>query len=117
MNFRIRDARKKCGLNQKELASKLGIANTTLSGYETGASDPGSDMLVRIADICDCTVDFLLNNDKHISVTEEEDLIHAFSRLYAALNDIGKQIVRDTLSSVERAGLVLTTPVPRPEEE
>lgn len=65
MNFRIREARKKAGLTQKELADLLGVKNTTLSGYELGDSDPKSETLIRIADICGCSVDYLLCNDRY----------------------------------------------------
>lgn len=60
MTFRIREARIAAGLTQDQLAKKLGIRNTTLSGYETGVHDPKSNMLAEIAGICGVTVDFLL---------------------------------------------------------
>lgn len=59
--FRIREAREQCGLTQAALAEQLGINGVTLSGYETGKHDPKSDTLVKIAQICNVTVDFLLD--------------------------------------------------------
>ena len=60
MDFKIKEARQLAGISQKELAAQMGISPGTLSGYETGAHDPKSDGLLRIADICGVTVDFLL---------------------------------------------------------
>ena len=60
MKFWIKEARQFAGLAQKDLAKKLGIAPTTLSGYESGAHDPKSELLTKIADICGVSVDYLL---------------------------------------------------------
>jgi len=46
------------------LAEKLGINGVTLSGYENGKHDPKSDTLVKIAQICDVTVDYLLGREQ-----------------------------------------------------
>lgn len=36
IGYRIQIAREQCGMNQKELAEKLGISQSTLSNYEKG---------------------------------------------------------------------------------
>ena len=58
--FRIKEARERVGLTQKELADSLGIKPSTFNGYEKGTHDPKSDILMAIADKCGVTVDFLL---------------------------------------------------------
>lgn len=60
MKLRIREARIHAGFTQKELADKLGVALTTLSGYETGRSDPKTEYLIPISILCNTTVDFLI---------------------------------------------------------
>lgn len=60
MEFRIKEARERVGLSQKDLAKALNIKPTTFNGYETGAHDPKSDVLVAIAKACNTSVDFLL---------------------------------------------------------
>lgn len=60
MNFRIKEARERKGLSQKELALSLGIKPTTFNGYEKGTHDPKSEILTMIAKKCDTTVDYLL---------------------------------------------------------
>lgn len=60
MESRIRAARERVGLSQKELALALHIKPTTFNGYETGAHDPKSEVLAGIARVCDTSVDFLL---------------------------------------------------------
>lgn len=51
--------RKEKGLTQKELAKLIGISQTTLSGYETGYSNPIYDVIKDIANICDYDIKFI----------------------------------------------------------
>ena len=59
---RIRQMRTAAGFNQSELAEKLGISQTTLSGYETGYSMPNYDMVERLAALCEFELVFLDKN-------------------------------------------------------
>lgn len=61
--LKIRDARIKAGLTQKELAEQLGVAVGTLSDYENNKHSPDPDRLNEIADTCSVTVDFLLGRE------------------------------------------------------
>ena len=63
MEFQIRKAREKAGFSQKELAEIVGVKPTTFNGYESGKHDPKSDLLVKIANACGVTVDYLLDVD------------------------------------------------------
>lgn len=54
------------GLKQSELAEKLNIATTTLSGYETNYSNPKFEMIEEFANSCD--YDIIFRNRK----TKEE---------------------------------------------
>lgn len=60
MSTRIADARKSIGMTQKALAEKLGIAASTLNGYEKGNHKPDSEILIAVSNITGCTVDYLL---------------------------------------------------------
>ena len=46
---RIKEARKKAGLTQKELAAKLGIAYQTLAQWENDLRNPKRETLQKIA--------------------------------------------------------------------
>lgn len=60
MSTRIADARKSIGMTQKALAKELGIAASTLNGYEKGNHKPDSEILIAVSNITGCTVDYLL---------------------------------------------------------
>ena len=62
---RVKEARTNAGLKQNELADRLKIGKSTISEWEKQIRDPKSDMLMKIADICGCTVDYLLLNDRY----------------------------------------------------
>lgn len=57
---RLIDARTALGYNRKDFASALGIPYRTVTNYENGAREPGSDYISKVADFCNCTTDWLL---------------------------------------------------------
>lgn len=57
---RLKYMRKKASLTQKEIASKLNIQRVTYSHYETGRSQPSIDTLILLANIFDCSIDYLV---------------------------------------------------------
>ena len=56
----LRNLRKSKGLSQEELALKLNVVRQTISKWEKGLSVPDSEMLIRIADELDTSVNVLL---------------------------------------------------------
>lgn len=52
--------RKAKGITQRELAKKLGVAQPTITQYETGARKPDIVTLKKLAKILGCTTDQLL---------------------------------------------------------
>ncbi len=48
----IREARVRCGINQSELAERLGVAPSAVSDWESGAKDPSVSNLYRIVAAC-----------------------------------------------------------------
>lgn len=58
--IRLREARLRKGISQKELSKEIQVAQNTISNWETGVREPSLDMLIRMADYLDCSVDYLL---------------------------------------------------------
>lgn len=64
-------------MNQTELAKKLNIAQTTLSGYETHYSNPDFAMIEKIANICGFEILFKKkdsNENFSVSGIERKDI-------------------------------------------
>ena len=63
----IKKLRKEIGLTQKELGSKIGVHFAQLARYEAGRSIPSIDVLKKIANYCEVSIDYLAyGEDKDI---------------------------------------------------
>lgn len=63
--------RKQKGLYQKDVATFLGVDRTTYVKYENGVSEPDNDTLVKLAELFNVSVDYLLGretNDIYASI-------------------------------------------------
>ena len=58
--IRLREARIRKGISQKELSKEIQVAQNTISNWENGVGEPSLDMLIKIADFLDCSADYLL---------------------------------------------------------
>lgn len=62
---KIRDYRKKKGLNQTDLGKKLGVKQSTVVGYEKGEIEVSYDNLFKLAEIFEKSIDDLFPATKH----------------------------------------------------
>jgi repressor LexA len=58
--MRLKELRKERKISQQKLADHLDVARSTVAMWEVGPNQPDSEMLLRIADYFDVTVDYLL---------------------------------------------------------
>lgn len=56
---KIREYRKMHGLTQRELGDKVGVKHNTISGYESGINEPEQDLLFKIANALEISVNDL----------------------------------------------------------
>ena len=56
----LRELRKDHGMTQADLAEKLSLSPLTISAYECGRSSPDDDIKVKIAQLFDVSLDYLL---------------------------------------------------------
>ncbi len=61
--MKLRDYRLRLGLSQRQLSEKLNIPQTTLFSYETNASQPPIDTLIKLADFYNCSIDELVGRE------------------------------------------------------
>ena len=61
MYGRIRNLREDKDMTQTEVAKMLTMSQTGYSKYETGENDIPTNILIKLADFYDVSVDYLLN--------------------------------------------------------
>ena len=57
---RLKQLREAKNLTQLRLAMELNVSQETISGYEIGKAVPPAEMLVKLADTLDTSVDYIL---------------------------------------------------------
>lgn len=73
---RIKKLRLEQGLKQKELAEKLGISTSSIGMYEREARQPDTEILKKIANYFNVSIDYILgNSDKrdHSELTRKDE--------------------------------------------
>lgn len=60
---KLHNLRLKYRYSQKQVADKLGISPSIISGYETGERTPSTDVLLSLSNIYHCSTDYLLGKE------------------------------------------------------
>ena len=60
---KLRILRTKSGFSQREIAERLGVSASIISGYETGERTPSVENLLSLSYIYRCTTDYLLGRE------------------------------------------------------
>ena len=60
---KLKDLRAKYGLSQREVAKKLDISASIVSGYETGERTPSVENILAMAALYHCSTDYLLGRE------------------------------------------------------
>ena len=85
--------RKKNGLNQEELAEKLGVSRQSVSKWESNNAYPETDKIVQICNLFDCSMDDLINdNITDIKEIERKDKNNLSTAIDSFLEFITKTI-------------------------
>lgn len=69
---RLKELRIDFSYSQKEVATKLGVSPSIISGYETGERTPSLENLLALSYLYKCSTDYLLGKD-----TSKPDISHS----------------------------------------
>lgn len=93
---RLKKHRKDIGLTQVDIASRLGISQQAYASWERGVKKPTQENLVKIAQILDVSIDYLVGNSEEKS--DELDNIELLFRMNSrGLTDEEKKIFKKEL--------------------
>lgn len=89
---RLKEARKSAGFTQSELAEILGIAKSTLSGYENGSSEPSVAMSAKLIKALGIEANYLFQDysETDNSLSPQESGMIA---MYRDLDEHGRKII------------------------
>ena len=76
---RLKELRKKANFTQVEVAEKLGISQPAYASWERGVKKPTHENLVKIAQVLNVSVDYLVGNSEEKS--DELDNIELLFRM------------------------------------
>lgn len=122
MKDRIRQLRKELGLNQTEFGERIGVKQTTIAGYETGAKNPMESVVLSICREFNVNEDWLRTGEgemfKERSPSEEigyyvedlleydgqgnpfYDMIIEMMKTYVELDEKSQAVIRSYFQSV-----------------
>ncbi len=60
---KLRVLRKRRGLTVRQLAAMLGVTHSHIVGIEKGKHNPSVDMVIKVADVFDISIDRLLRDN------------------------------------------------------
>ena len=83
----LKELRTSKGLYQKDLAQYLGIDRTTYVKYERGDSEPNFEMIQKLADFFNVSVDYLIGREKTVT-SNIKNVIHLKTKKVPLLGDI-----------------------------
>lgn len=106
---RLRKQRKENYLTQADLAAKIGVSKAAVAMWEKGTRMPDSGRLVRIADLFDKRLDYMMGRtDDESSLTDEdtkpqkwelEDQFVAIIKMYLSLDNFGRSAIENLVRS------------------
>ena len=96
---KIANLRKEKNYTQEQLAELLGVSRQSISKYESGISYPETEKLIRLGDVFDCSMDYLLKDE----VEERRPISTSVEREEVSTEEIVDSIFRRVTSvSLER---------------
>lgn len=94
----LKNLREEKGLSRQQVADMLGISKRTIESYEYGNREPNIEMICKLADFYEVSIDCLLGrtgcqnvtDDESIITEEEEELLTAYqnSEMKEAVNKL-----------------------------
>lgn len=112
-NTRLKEARQNAGLTQEQLAAQIGVAKTTVTGYEKGNSEPDMEKIEKIMKVLNVDANFLWqdemqrNGDSHFVLSQKET---GLIEMYRNLDNASREFIEYAVSyAMQRSKPVETT--------
>lgn len=71
---RIKKERENLKLSREDLAKKLGVSYSAIAMYEQGNREPNNEIILKMCDIFNCSIDYLMGNSEDKTQTSLDDI-------------------------------------------
>lgn len=97
MNNRIREVRKAVNLNQTDFGNRIGVKQTTIAGYETGAKNPLDSIILAICKEFNVSEHWLRTGEGEMfnELTEQEKIMYHTKKLFKDNDSIIVETIKD----------------------
>jgi transcriptional regulator with XRE-family HTH domain len=102
---RIRELRQEKGWTQTQLGARVGMAKTTISGYEKGDHQVDPEMICKLCDLFGCTADYLLGRSLSpapVMSSQDALVLEAYHALPDELRDAVDRILEPYRGGVRK---------------
>lgn len=104
MNFgtRLKQLRKEKEISQEDFAKKIGVSRSAIGNYETNQNMPTADILNKIADILECSLDYLMckSDIRYPNKVNIDEIDIAFATGIKGLNKENKEIAKSIIEGL-----------------
>ncbi len=95
-SLRLKELRNKLNISQQKLADALGLKRTTIAGYETKGREPSIEILNKIANYFNVSIDYLtgreeLTPDQELAALLSDPDMHVAFQDYSSWTDEDKK--------------------------
>lgn len=99
---RIKILREEFEYTQQDLANKLDCSKSVIGLYESETRKPSLEILVRLSEIFDCSIDYILcktdiRNPEKVNINKADI---AFASGVKGLNETNKAIIKSTIEAL-----------------
>lgn len=104
---RLKEARLKAGLTQKQLAEKVNVTNSAIANYETGVSSAKVEVMLKIIEVLQTSPNFLFQDDFENLIDIDMPTVDNLSKheqthikKYRSLNNEGQDKINDYIDDL-----------------
>ena len=114
---KVKNERNRLGLNQDELAKKIGVTRRVISSYENDSSRPrGTERYKKLAEALGVNINYLLSEDEafiadvednygHRGATQAKELLAEVTGLFAG-GEMADEDMREMVDAIQEAYLI-----------
>ena len=95
---RVRELRLEKGLKQEEIANSLGVVRTTYTKYETGEREPSFEIMSKLANFFDVSIDYLIGRVDRRELTVLTDLPQSLRKAGWSAIELTMEAIKSGLS-------------------